>query len=178
MFKSKKVLVIVSLFLVVGIGLLSYTLFFGGTSGDVAESTVDDIDSSKTASVVITEQSSFSMFNEAITTASLTAKIDADDVTVFVPNNTAFKALPDGGTGKLLNTDIVSYHVITPKIITSELADKQKLLTVNGQELVVQKDDKEMFILDAKGNKAVILSSDLETSNGNIQEISIVLLPQ
>lgn len=176
---SKKTILLAVLFLVICGGLLYFILYGGTNSADEQpQASVSEVDSSQTTTQALVSQDSLSSFNEALSSAGLTDKVEPE-VTVMAPNNEAFKNLPEGDVIKeTLNEDITSYHLVKGVFKSSELTNNQKLPTVNGQDLVVIIDDDQLYIVDAKGNKAKILTADLETSNGVIHEIDRVLLTQ
>jgi uncharacterized surface protein with fasciclin (FAS1) repeats len=99
--------------------------------------------------------------------------------TVFAPTNDAFAALPEGTLDSLLLpenkqqlTDILTYHVVEGKVMSSDLSDGQVIKTVNGGELTVSIVDDVVKI----GN-ATVTTVDVEGSNGVVHIIDTVLLP-
>lgn len=99
--------------------------------------------------------------------------------TVFAPTNDAFAALPDGTLDSLLLpenkqqlTDILTYHVVEGKVMSSDLSDGQVIKTVNGGELTVSIVDGVVKIGDA-----TVTTVDVEGSNGVVHIIDTVLLP-
>lgn len=99
--------------------------------------------------------------------------------TVFAPTNAAFSALPAGTLDNLLQpankqqlAGILTYHVVSGKLMSSQLSDGQKVKTVNGQELTVSIKDGKVMI-----NGANVTAADLEASNGVIHVIDAVVLP-
>jgi uncharacterized surface protein with fasciclin (FAS1) repeats len=118
----------------------------------------------------------------AVTEAKLVDTLsDADaEFTVFAPTNDAFGALPAGTLDSLLAqdskkdlTDILTYHVVDSKVLSSQLSDGQKVKTLNGQELVVSIDGDTVSI-----NGAKVLTADVEATNGVVHIIDSVLLPK
>ncbi len=124
--------------------------------------------------------SDFSTLVAAVVAADLGDTLaQAGPYTVFAPLNTAFDKLPDGTVDKLLmpeNRDmlknILTYHVVTGKYVSSDISDGTKLVTVNGEEL-------EFTIKNGviMANDSVITMADVETSNGVIHAIDTVLMP-
>jgi transforming growth factor-beta-induced protein len=99
--------------------------------------------------------------------------------TVFAPTNKAFDKLPAGTVTDLLKpenkaklTSILTYHVVSGKILSSDLIDGQTLKTVNGESLKVVKKDGKFTI-----NGAMIETADVLQSNGVAHVIDTVLLP-
>lgn len=99
--------------------------------------------------------------------------------TVFAPTDAAFAALPDGTLDSLLlpeNRDtltaILTLHVVPAEVPSSELAGQTvSVLTVNGERLTVDGRD------GVKVNDAMVITPDVEASNGVIHVIDAVLLP-
>ncbi|MSO86312.1 MAG: fasciclin domain-containing protein [Acidimicrobiia bacterium] len=104
--------------------------------------------------------------------------------TVFAPTNAAFEALPAGTVDSLLEpankdqlTSILTYHVVSGKVLAADLKDGQKVKTVQGEELTVGVSDKGVTVTDASGKTYKVLVADVEASNGVIHGIDGVLIP-
>jgi uncharacterized surface protein with fasciclin (FAS1) repeats len=104
--------------------------------------------------------------------------------TVFAPTNAAFGKLPAGTVDNLVKpenkptlTKILTYHVVAGKLDASDLTDGKKLKTVEGEELTVKKSDGKTWIIDAKGDQAMISITNVHQSNGVIHVVDTVLLP-
>lgn len=140
----------------------------------------------KTSATVIKDDDSFSTFYTVVEKANLLSLLEATEPhTVFVPNNKAFTSLPEGTVDRLLAPEsseqlkgIASYHIIQGSIAKADLVTGKRLPTLNGQELTIQATDSDLYVIDAKGNKAHVVTADKTTSNGVIYEIDAVLLPQ
>jgi uncharacterized surface protein with fasciclin (FAS1) repeats len=111
--------------------------------------------------------------------------------TVFAPTNAAFAALPPGTVDTLLKPEnkdaldkILTYHVI-PRHLDSRTLDQQitmgggkaVLKTVQGEPLTIQGSGKNLMVTDEKGGTAHITIADVYQSNGVIQVVDKVLLP-
>lgn len=99
--------------------------------------------------------------------------------TVFAPYNHAFGRLPQGTLETLLKpenkdmlTAILTYHVVVGSYTVADLKDGQKLETVNGQDLVVKKRGRNVWI-----NNARISQRNVISSNGVTHVINRVLMP-
>lgn len=97
--------------------------------------------------------------------------------TVFAPNDDAFAKLPAGTVESLLENPeqlaaILTYHVVAGKKTASDVVVADSLPTVQGQSLSVGTTDG-VTIGGAK-----VLANDVEASNGVIQVIDTVLIPQ
>lgn len=109
----------------------------------------------------------------------------AGPYTVLAPTNEAFAKLPAGTLDALLLPEnksqlsgILTYHVISGDILSSQLTNGQVVPTVNGQNLTVEITDGKVYFVDAKGGKAMVTTADVDTSNGTVHIIDSVLLPQ
>jgi uncharacterized surface protein with fasciclin (FAS1) repeats len=99
--------------------------------------------------------------------------------TVFAPTDDAFAAVPKKTLDALLAdpkgalTDVLTYHVVPGKVMSTDLSDGMMVDTVNGAQLkVTVKDDGTVMI-----NDATVTTADIETSNGVIHVIDTVLVP-
>lgn len=98
--------------------------------------------------------------------------------TVFAPTNEAFdQLLMDLGITAdelLAHPDlgkVLTYHVVSGKVMAADLEDKMEADTVNGQKIMVDLSD------GVKINDATVTTADLEASNGVIHVIDKVLVP-
>lgn len=97
--------------------------------------------------------------------------------TVFAPSDEAFSTLLAqlGVTADELLarddlTDILLYHVIQGKVLSSDLSDGMEASTLNGKSVIIS-------LNPAKVNDSAIVATDIEASNGVIHVIDQVLLP-
>jgi uncharacterized surface protein with fasciclin (FAS1) repeats len=115
----------------------------------------------------------------------------AGPFTVFAPTNSAFAALPAGTVETLLKPEnkgtldkILTYHVV-PGRLDSRMLDQQIaagggkviLKTVQGEPLTVQGSGRNLMVTDEKGGSARITIADVYQSNGVIQVVDKVLIP-
>jgi uncharacterized surface protein with fasciclin (FAS1) repeats len=98
--------------------------------------------------------------------------------TVFAPTNTAFSALPAGTVDNLLKPDmkkdltkVLTYHVVSGKMMAADLKDGQKLKTVQGGDLTVSVKDGKVMI-----NGANVTIADVVSSNGVTHVIDAVVM--
>jgi uncharacterized surface protein with fasciclin (FAS1) repeats len=116
----------------------------------------------------------------------------AGPFTVFAPTNAAFAKLPSGTVEGLLKqenkqilTSVLTYHVIAGKLDAATLMAWIKknngtyiAKTVQGGELKFMLDKKKnIWLVDAKGNKAKITIKDVYQKNGVIHVIDTVVMP-
>jgi uncharacterized surface protein with fasciclin (FAS1) repeats len=111
--------------------------------------------------------------------------------TVFAPTNNAFSMLPAGTVDTLLKpenkgtlTQVLTYHVVPGRIDAAALSQqiqagggKAMLKTASGGTLTATMRGKDVLIMDAKGNGAVVTTADVYQSNGVIHVVDKVLLP-
>ena len=97
--------------------------------------------------------------------------------TVFAPADIAFGKLEAGTLEDLLRpasktklTELLNHHVVAGKISFKDLKDGDKLKSVNGKELLVKVSHARVSV-----DGAVILSRDVQTSNGVIHLLDNVL---
>ena len=117
----------------------------------------------------------------AVTAAGLVETLSGTGpFTIFAPTNAAFDALPAGTVEDLLKpenkeklTAVLTYHVVAGNVMSSQLADGQKVATLNGQELTVAI---KYGVVTINGTK--VIAADLAGSNGVIHVVEGVLLPQ
>ena len=111
--------------------------------------------------------------------------------TVFAPTNEAFDKLPAGTVDNLLKPEnkamlekILTYHVVPGKLTTHSLrklikqgGGKAELKTVEGGTLTATMHDGKYMLTDEKGGMATITIPNVMQSNGVIQVVNAVLLP-
>jgi uncharacterized surface protein with fasciclin (FAS1) repeats len=112
--------------------------------------------------------------------------------TVFAPTNEAFAALPAGTVETLVKPEnkdtlvkILTYHVVSGRLDSRKLEEliraghgKAELTTVQGDVLTAEMNGpKNIVLIDDKGNVAQISTYDVYQSNGVIQVIDKVLMP-
>lgn len=96
--------------------------------------------------------------------------------TLFAPINSGFDAISDvleTLTSEQV-TEVLTYHVVAAKALSSDLSDGQTITTIQGEDISVA--------IDASGNvtfngASSVLSVDIEGTNGVIHLIDGVLLP-
>jgi uncharacterized surface protein with fasciclin (FAS1) repeats len=111
--------------------------------------------------------------------------------TVFAPTNDAFAKLPAGTVDTLVKPEnkdtldkILTYHVVPGRISSKEIMKDIKkgggtatLKTVQGEPLTFTMAGGKITITDAKGGTATITTADVFQSNGVIDVIDSVLMP-
>jgi uncharacterized surface protein with fasciclin (FAS1) repeats len=111
--------------------------------------------------------------------------------TVFAPTNEAFAKLPAGTVDSLLKPEnkpalvkILTYHVVSGRVTKASLekqihdgGGKAELKTVSGGTLTAMMRDGRIMLHDEKGGASVITIQNVMQSNGVIQVVDSVLLP-
>ncbi|MFY9740950.1 MAG: fasciclin domain-containing protein [Candidatus Sulfotelmatobacter sp.] len=111
--------------------------------------------------------------------------------TVFAPTNEAFAKLPPGTVDNLLKPEnketlvkILTYHVVPGRLSLMDLKKQIKaghgqaeLKTVSGGTLTAMMQDGNVVLKDEKGDIAHITIPNVFQSNGVIQVIDTVLMP-
>jgi uncharacterized surface protein with fasciclin (FAS1) repeats len=115
----------------------------------------------------------------------------AGPFTVFAPTNEAFAKLPSGTVDNLLKpenkdmlTKVLTYHVVAGKLSTGDIMKlikagngKAELKTVSGGSLWAMAHDGKIVLHDEKGGMSTITIANVFQSNGVIQVVDSVLLP-
>ena len=96
--------------------------------------------------------------------------------TVFAPSDDAFAKLPEGTVDGLLKDipqlkKILTYHVVSGKVMAADAAKLKSAKTVEGSELKIDASN------GVKINDAKVSKADVEADNGVIHVIDTVLMP-
>jgi uncharacterized surface protein with fasciclin (FAS1) repeats len=116
----------------------------------------------------------------AVQAAGLVETLQGDGpFTVFAPTNAAFEALPEGTLENLLKpenkqqlADILTYHVVSGEVMSTDLSDGMTAETVEGSEIEVGIDGESVTI-----SGATVVAADVDASNGVVHVIDQVILP-
>jgi uncharacterized surface protein with fasciclin (FAS1) repeats len=133
----------------------------------------------KTIVDIASENSDFSTLVAAVKAAGLVETLSGEGpYTVFAPTNEAFAKLPAGTVEALLKdkeklTKILTYHVVSGKVMAKDVVGLTSAKTVEGSDLTVKVENGKVMI-----NNANVTTTDIEASNGVIHVIDTVLLPQ
>lgn len=135
----------------------------------------------------------FSTLVAAVKAADLVDALKGDGpLTVFAPNNAAFKALPAGTVDTLLKpenketlTAILTYHVLAGKYTAGDIVKSIKANgggfmanTLQGEPIYGELSGGDVILTDSKGNKSKIIATDVMASNGVIHVIENVVMPK
>jgi len=104
--------------------------------------------------------------------------------TVFAPTNTAFAGLPAGTLDNLMKpankaqlVDILTYHVVSGNILSTDLKSFQAVTTVEGKSLHVVSWGGEVQLGPSLQSLSKVIAADNKASNGVVHIINGVLLP-
>ncbi|KYK20032.1 hypothetical protein AYK25_09205 [Thermoplasmatales archaeon SM1-50] len=127
------------------------------------------------------ENADFETLVTAIVAADLDETLSDENAqfTVFAPTDTAFAALDPVFLANLVDNDtanltkILTYHVVSGKIMSSDLSNNMTVTTVEGTTITITIDDGKVYVND----DAMVISPDIECSNGVIHVIDKVIFP-
>ncbi|MEM6642851.1 MAG: fasciclin domain-containing protein [Bacteroidota bacterium] len=159
------------------------------SSEDTADS--ETIETPPAEEVAVEEEQASDIVDLAIATESLSTLVAAVQAgglvetlkgegpfTVFAPTNDAFAALPEGTLDELLKPEnkdqlvaILTYHVVSGSVLSTDLTDGMTPETVNGATVTISTVD------GVKVNDANVVMADVEASNGVVHVIDAVILP-
>ena len=139
--------------------------------------------SAKAADIVDTAVSAgnFETLVAAVKAAGLVDTLKGEGpFTVFAPTDEAFAKLPAGTVEDLLKPEnkdkligILTYHVLPGKVMSGDIAGQKAMVaTVQGSKLSVDATN------GVKVDEAMVITADIETSNGVIHVIDAVVLPK
>jgi transforming growth factor-beta-induced protein len=124
---------------------------------------------------------SFKTLAKALDAAGLVNTLKgAGPFTVFAPTDEAFAKLPDGTLETLLKPEnkeklrrILTYHVVTGRVMASDVVKLQSAKAVSGDTITVKVQDGVVRV-----DNATVTSADVLASNGVIHVIDSVILPK
>lgn len=130
---------------------------------------------------VAVEAGSFNTLVAAVKAAGLVETLSGPGpFTVFAPTDAAFAKLPAGTVEALLAdkeklTSILTFHVVSGKVMAADIVKSNGATpkTVNGLPLEIEVRGGKVYV-----NGAIVVTADVQASNGVIHIIDAVLLPQ
>jgi uncharacterized surface protein with fasciclin (FAS1) repeats len=142
--------------------------------GGYAKPTTDIVDTAVAAG-------SFNTLAAALKAGGLVDTLKGEGpFTVFAPTDEAFSKLPAGTLENLLKPEnkeqlksILTYHVVSGKVKSKDVAGMTSAKTVNGAELPIKVEGDKVRI-----GSATVTKADVKASNGIIHVIDTVLIPQ
>jgi uncharacterized surface protein with fasciclin (FAS1) repeats len=122
----------------------------------------------------------FSMLVMLLQEADLVGALQGDGpFTVFAPTNDAFISLvtalditPEELMAQPELASVLLYHVVSGKVMSTDLSDGLMAPTLNGKEIAFDITD------GVKANNATVVTADVEASNGVVHIIDEVLIPE
>ena len=100
--------------------------------------------------------------------------------TVFAPTDEAFAKLPEGTLKSLLLPEnkekliaILKYHVVPGKVMAADVVKLKDAATAQGSKVTITVKDGTVMV-----DKATVVKTDIEASNGVIHVIDSVILPK
>jgi transforming growth factor-beta-induced protein len=154
--------------------LLSGIVFLGSTQAYDTQAKKDIVDTAVAAG-------SFTTLVSAVKAADLVSTLKGPGpFTVFAPTDAAFAKLPKGTLEDLLKPEnkaklqaILTYHVVSGKVMAADVVKMESAKTVNGQMLTINTTDGVVTVDNSRVGK-----TDIESSNGVIHVIDTVMLPK
>lgn len=152
---------------------------------------IDQVIDIPTVVTFATADPNFSTLVAALTTSGLTTDfvsvLSGDGpFTVFAPTNTAFQALldsnPDWNGLSDIPTNVLEsvllYHVTTAgNVRAADIKDDEDISTLNGETFSIDLNN-DPPVINAAGNTANIIATDVQAGNGVIHAIDTVILPE
>ena len=120
----------------------------------------------------------FNTLVTAVGLADLVSTLEGDGpFTVFAPTDDAFAAVPSETLDAILDdvdllTQVLTYHVVSGRVLSSDVVGLTSATTLNGNDVSVAFDGTTVSIDDA-----TVTATDIQGTNGVIHVIDSVLLP-
>lgn len=157
--------------------ILCSILLVGIISGCVEEQTEEEKNIVETAM----DNDDFGTLVDALVAADLdtTLSDESSQFTVFAPTDAAFAELDQAFLDDLIKDDIptlakiLTYHVISGEVMSTDLSDGMRAETVNGKYVTISIDGSDVMVDDA-----MVTTADIECSNGVIHVIDTVIVPK
>jgi uncharacterized surface protein with fasciclin (FAS1) repeats len=126
--------------------------------------------------------SDFSTLVAAVKAAGLVETLSGEGpFTVFAPTNAAFSKLPAETLASLLKPEnkeklaaILKYHVVSGKVMASQVVGLKAAKTVQGQSVSIATEDGKVVL----NGQSQVVKTDIAGGNGVIHVIDTVLLPE
>ena len=166
--KVSLIVLLVSTILMVGVCMA------GSNSMDASKEAPSVADIVDTAAVA----GNFQTLVSAVEAAGLVDTLKGEGpFTVFAPTDEAFAKIPEDQLEALLAnktqlTEVLTYHVVAGKVMSTDLTDDMSVATVQGENVTITLDDEGVMV-----NEAKVVQADIECINGVIHAIDTVLMP-
>ena len=156
------------------------TDFGGMTISDICECSCEGIEEESTTVVdIIVNSEDHNTLETAVVAAGLVDVLSGEGTfTVFAPTDDAFDALPEGTLDAVLAdmdllNSILTHHVASGSVLSTDLSDGMMITTLNGTELMVTISDNGVMI-----DNAMVTVADIMADNGVVHVINAVLIPE
>ena len=124
---------------------------------------------------------SFETLVAAVKAAGLVETLKGEGpFTVFAPSDDAFAKVPAETLQELLKPEnkeklqgILTYHVVSGKVMAADVVELESAKTVNGQEVTIKAADGKVMV-----DGANVVATDIECENGVIHVIDSVIMPK
>lgn len=160
--------------LVVALSLLAMSIS-SAVAGDMYKKQAANMDIVDTAVAA----GSFDTLVSAVKAAGLVETLKGEGpFTVFAPTDEAFAKIPKETLDSLLQdkealTQVLTYHVVSGKVMAADVVNIDSAKTVQGQPISISTSDEGVMVDNAK-----VVKADIETSNGVIHVIDSVMIPK
>lgn len=152
------------------------TMTVGSTAANAGCGTCD-----KTIVQNAVNTEAFSTLVAAVKAAGLVETLSGEGpFTVFAPTNEAFAKLPEGTVENLLKPEnkeklvaILKYHVVPGKVMAKDVVKLDEAKTAQGSFVDINVKDGTVMV-----DKAKVVKTDINSSNGVIHVIDSVILPK
>ncbi len=129
---------------------------------------------------IAVEAGSFNTLVKAVQAAGLVDALKGDGpFTVFAPTDEAFAKVPAETLAALLKPEnkaqlqaVLTYHVVSGKVMAADVVKLTEAKTLNGQSAQVMVHSGSVMV-----DNANVVKTDIEASNGVIHVIDAVILP-
>lgn len=160
------------------LGAVAFALF--GTAALVAAPAYADHHGDKPKMDIVETAIAAGSFETLVTAVQAAGLVDTlkgeGPFTVFAPTDEAFAKIPDADLQALLAdqeklTAVLTYHVVSGKVMAEDVAGMTSAPTVQGGSLSIDTSD------GVRVNDATVITADVRASNGVIHVIDTVLMP-
>jgi uncharacterized surface protein with fasciclin (FAS1) repeats len=121
---------------------------------------------------------SFKTLATALEAAGLVETLKGEGpFTVFAPTDEAFAKIPEADLKALLAdkeklTKVLTYHVVSGKVMAADVVKLKEAKTVEGQSMTIDTSD------GVKVDNAKVIKTDVKATNGVIHVIDTVIMPK
>jgi len=153
---------------------ITATILFSSCKKDDAATTTP---ASKNIAEIVASDTSFSLLYQAVNKAGLASALSGGSLTVFAPDNAAFRASDISSADiDALDTadviDLLKYHVVVGNVGSASVPASDTVKSLLGTNIFASKNTTGVFV-----NGVKVKVADVTASNGTIHVISSVLLP-